>query len=77
MKNKHADKLSEARFKENDAGHGRIESRIYTQLSVNELIPAATQWEGCGTVIQVKRERDLKNKIETQIDIILAYFLLI
>jgi len=66
MENKHAEKLSEARFEETDAGHGRIESRSYTQLRVNELIPAAAHWEGCQTVIQVRRERDLKNKIETQ-----------
>jgi len=66
MENKHAEKLSATRFEQTNVGHGRVESRIYTQLKVNELIPDAAHWEGCQTVIQVKRERELKNKIETQ-----------
>lgn len=68
MESKHADKITDSTFEETDAGHGRIESRIYTQLRINELIPAATNWVGCQTVTKVKRERRLKNKIETQIE---------
>ncbi|HAT8180831.1 TPA: ISAs1 family transposase, partial [Legionella pneumophila] len=38
MKKRHADVITKSTHTEVDAGHGRIEQRIYRQLMVNELI---------------------------------------
>jgi len=50
-----------------DAGHGRIEQRIYRQLLVNELITESSKWVGIRTVIEVERIREMKDKYEKDV----------
>ena len=66
MKKKHADIVSKSTHIEVDAGHGRIEQRIYRQLLVNELITESPKWAGIRTVIEVERRREIKDKIEEE-----------
>ncbi len=49
-------------FEEIDSGHGRIEVRKYRQLRVNEWISEANNWSNIQTVIEVVRERHIKDK---------------
>lgn len=67
MKEKHPDVVSKSTHTEVDAGHGRIEQRIYRQLLVNELIPESSKWTGIRSVIEVVRRREIKDKIVEEV----------
>lgn len=67
MKQKHSEIVSKSTHNEVDAGHGRIEHRIYRQLLISELIPEAGKWSGIKTIIEVSRQRELKGQIENEI----------
>ena len=67
MKKQHADVVSKFTHTEVDAGHGRIEQRVYRQLLVNELITESSKWVGIRTIIEVERTREIKDKIEKEI----------
>lgn len=67
MKKKHADVVSKSTHTEVDAGHGRIEQRVYRQLLVNELITESSKWVGIRTIVEVERTREIKDKIEKEI----------
>lgn len=67
MKKRHADVITKSTHTEVDAGHGRIEQHIYRQLLVNDLITESSKWAGIYTVIEVERRRELKGKIEEEI----------
>jgi predicted transposase YbfD/YdcC len=47
-----------------EKGHGRIETRRYTALSVDKL-PTAQEWQGMRSVTRVERVRETKEKKET------------
>lgn len=49
-------------FEEVDSGHGRVEVRRYRQLRVNEWISEAKHWSNIQTIIEVERERHIKDK---------------
>lgn len=49
-------------YEETDSGHGRIEVRKYRQLRINEWLTEAKEWSNIQSVIEVERERHLKNK---------------
>src|SRR3546814_114842 len=67
MNQQHSEVVAKSTYSEVDAGHGRIEHRIYRQLLINELIPEAGKWSGIKTVVEVARQRELKGKIENEI----------
>jgi predicted transposase YbfD/YdcC len=67
MNQQHAEIVTKSTYSEVDSGHGRIEQRIYRQLLINELIPEAGKWSGIKTVVEVLRQRELKGKIENEI----------
>jgi len=67
MNNQHAELVLKSTYNEVDAGHGRIEQRTYRQLLINELIPEAEKWTGIRTVVEVIRQRELKDKVEKEI----------
>lgn len=67
MNQQHTEVISKSTYSEVDAGHGRIENRIYRQLLINELIPEAGKWSGIKTVIEVSRRRELKGQVENEI----------
>lgn len=67
MNQKHTEVIAKSTYSEIDAGHGRIEHRIYRQLLINELIPEAGKWSGIKTVIEVSRQRELKGQVENEI----------
>lgn len=67
MDQQHTEVISKSTHSEVDAGHGRIENRIYRQLLINELIPEAGKWSGIKTVIEVSRQRELKGQVENEI----------
>lgn len=50
------------KYEEVDSGHGRIEVRKYRQLRMNEWLTEAKKWSNIQSVIEVERERHLKNK---------------
>ena len=49
-------------YEEVDSGHGRIETRVYRQLLLNEWINEAKSWSGIKTIIEVTREREFKKQ---------------
>lgn len=57
-------------FEEVDAGHGRVEKRRYCQLPVTDWFAQTDGWTGLKTVIEVHRERHVKDTISTET----AYF---
>lgn len=67
MNQKHAEIVSKSTYSEVDAGHGRIEHRIYRQLLISELIPEAKKWSGIRTIVEVSRQRELKGHVENEI----------
>lgn len=67
MNQQHAEVILQSTYSEVDAGHGKIENRIYRQLLINELIPEADKWSGIKTVIEVSRRRELKGQVENEI----------
>lgn len=67
MKTKHPGLMKSSTYTEVDSGHGRIEERTYRQLLINELITESSKWSGINTVIEVERKRELKDKIEHEI----------
>lgn len=67
MKKSHPDVVSKSTHTELDTGHGRIEQRTYRQLLVHELITESSKWVGIRTVIEVERRREIKDKIEEEI----------
>lgn len=67
MNQQHTEVILKSTYSEVDAGHGRIENRTYRQLLINELIPEAGKWSGIKTVIEVSRQRELKGRIENEI----------
>lgn len=67
MNQQHMEIIAKSTYSEVDAGHGRIEHRIYRQLLINELIPEAGKWTGIKTVIEVSRQRELKGQVENEI----------
>lgn len=44
-------------YEETDSGHGRIEVRRYSQLTVSEWISEADKWSDIRTIIEVERKR--------------------
>lgn len=67
MSQQHTEVISKSTYSEVNAGHGRIENRVYCQLLINELIPEAGKWSGIKTVIEVSRRRELKGQVENEI----------
>jgi predicted transposase YbfD/YdcC len=49
-------------YEEIDSGHGRIESRHYRQLRISEWIKEGDNWQGIQTIIEVTRQRFIKDK---------------
>jgi len=49
-------------YEEVDGGHGRIETRRYRQLRMNEWIEEGKNWQGIQSVIEVTRTRIMKEK---------------
>jgi predicted transposase YbfD/YdcC len=49
-----------------DSGHGRIESRYYRQLRMNEWIEEGNNWQGIQTIIEVTRKRIIKDKTQQE-----------
>jgi len=49
-------------FRETDAGHGRVEIRTLTQLPVHPQLEQLAKWPGVRSIIQVKRERIIKDQ---------------
>lgn len=53
-------------YTEIDSGHGRIESRHYTQLAVTDWLSQGKGWKGLTSVIEVTRERHCQGKMSTE-----------
>lgn len=56
------DLIEAGHFEETDAGHGRIEDRQYTQLAVTNWLSQRKGWSNLNTVIEVVRERHIKDQ---------------
>ena len=52
-------------FEESEKGHGRLETRRYTQLPVTPQLELATKWHDCQSIVKVERTRELKGKNPT------------
>lgn len=50
MNQKHTEIVNSSTYGEVDAGHGRIEHRIYRQLLLSELILEAGKWSRCYSI---------------------------
>jgi hypothetical protein len=53
-------------FKELDGDHGRINEREYRRLAITEWFDETEKFKDSFAVIEVKRTRHLKNKIEKE-----------
>jgi len=66
MKRDEPQLIRDVTMEEHDHGHGRIEVRRYTQLPITQWISEASHWKGAITIVEVERERHIKDKLQTE-----------
>ena len=53
-------------FEEIDKGHGRVETRTYTHILLDDWVSNKSNWEGARSIIKVDRTRDIKGQIQQE-----------